>query len=1198
MSYENKWQFWIDRGGTFTDIVALAPDGQLHARKYLSENPDQYADAAVFGMRQLLQIGENEPFPADEIAAIRMGTTVATNALLTRSGERTLLLTTAGLADALAIGDQRRPDLFALEIIKPPPLYECVIEANERLTAEGEIITSLDTEACQKSLEQKFKQGFRSLAIHFLHGYLYPAHENRAAEIAREIGFDEIVTGHEAASLMRFVPRGQTAVADAYLTPGLRRYVEGVEKEVLATPLFFMQSNGGLASASAFSGKNAILSGPAAGIVGAAETASESGFDRIITFDMGGTSTDVAHFKGSYERQLTTIVAGTPLLVPMLDIHTVAAGGGSICQFAGGRYRVGPESAGARPGPACYGLGGPLTVTDCNLLTGRIKAEYFPKLFGKSGREAISRKAAEKALESVLGRIEKESGEKPDREHAADGFLEVAVELMARAIKRISIERGHTLKNYALACFGGAGGQHATRVADALGIKTVIIHPLAGVLSALGLGLSKLRQVLEQSLERTFDDTGLKEADKRLDLLEKEVRASLKAQGVAGKLITIQRSLKIRYLGSDTALEVACGPLATVRKSFESKHKSLFGFIDEGKEIIIESVGVDGSGGESPELPEFCTSASDQKPLKKDRMFTEGAWKDIRIFNRARLEGSDPVFGPALIIEDHGTICVEPGWQASVNAHGMIVMERYLDPNRWHESARLDPMLLEVFNNRFMGIAEEMGGVLERTAHSVNIKERLDFSCAIFDSEGNLVANAPHMPVHLGSMGESVRLVMNANLGRLRPGDQYMLNDPYRGGTHLPDVTVIAPVFLENDNKPSFFAASRGHHADIGGLIPGSMPFSSTSIEEEGVCFDNFLILRDHRFFEEEIRACLLTPPYPARNPDQNIADLKAQMAAVEKGIQGIHRMVEEFSRPVVEAYMGNIQDNAEEAVRRALDKLENGKASYPMDNGLKIEVQITVHPETRSATIDFSGSSAAHKGNYNAPLAVTKAAVLYVFRVLAGDDIPLNEGCLKPITLIVPKGCFLNPSPPHAVAAGNVETSQAVTNALFQATGKLAASQGTMNNFTFGNDHTQYYETIAGGAGAGAGFAGADAVHIHMTNSKLTDVEILEARYPVRLLEFGIRPGSGGAGKHRGGHGVFRKILFLEDMDLSLLTSHRLVPPPGLDGGGDGAVGKNTLIRADGSREELSGADGTHVKAGDSILIETPGGGAYGVKL
>ncbi len=1197
-----RWRFWIDRGGTFTDVVALDPQGRLHTLKLLSENPEAYEDAAIEGIRRLMKTPGDAPLDFAAIAEVKMGTTVATNALLERTGERTALVITKGHADALRIGYQNRPDLFALKVRKPAVLYEHVVEAKERITADGEILVPLDEADLEAKLRALKEEGFSSLAIVFLHGYRHDAHEKRAAEIARRLGFSQVSVSHEVSPLMKLVSRGDTTVVDAYLTPILRRYVNRVARalggesgnEEEKPRLMFMMSSGGLTSAERFAGKDAILSGPAGGVVGMVATARLAGFDKVIGFDMGGTSTDVAHFDGEYERVFETEVAGVRMRAPMLRIHTVAAGGGSILHYDGQRFRVGPDSAGADPGPRCYRRGGPLAVTDANVLLGRIQPKWFPAIFGPEGNLPLDVEAVRAGFAEIAKRI----GDGRTPEQVAEGFLRIAVENMANAIKRISVQRGRDVTEYLLNCFGGAGAQFACRIADALGMKTVLVHPLAGVLSAYGIGLADIRAERARSVEARLNEEGLKRARALMEKLEEEALAELVAQGVDPEDAAVVHRLHLRYEGTDTALSVlGRETVEALRHAFEREHRRQFGFVQPEKALIIEVVEVSASGGGArlPEMPEPERAHEPPEPADSAHMYVDGRWQDVPVHMRDALEPGMEIKGPALIIEPNSTIVVEPDWKARMNGYRHLLLERVV-PARRREAigTTADPVMLEVFNNLFMAIAEQMGEALRKTASSVNIKERLDFSCAVFDAEGQLVANAPHMPVHLGSMDRSVMTIIRDN-PRMKPGDVYVLNAPYNGGTHLPDVTVVTPVFLEEQNSPVFYVASRGHHADIGGLAPGSMSADATRIEEEGILIDNILLVENGIFREEAIRNLLTSGPWPARNPEQNIADLKAQVAANERGVRELLKMVDHFGLDVVQAYMQHVQDNAEESVRRVIDALKDGTFTYALDNGAVIRVSIRVDREKREAVVDFTGTSPQLSDNFNAPEPVTRAAVLYVFRCMVNDAIPLNAGCLKPIRLVIPEGSMLSPHYPAAVVAGNVETSQAVTDALFGAMRALAACQGTMNNFTFGNARHQYYETICGGAGAGPGWDGESAVHTHMTNTRLTDPEVLEFRYPVLLETFRIRKGSGGEGRWRGGDGVERVILFREDMRASLLTNRRKVCPFGLEGGNAGACGENILRRADGRVERLESCTTVDVQAGDAIIIRTPGGGGYG---
>jgi 5-oxoprolinase (ATP-hydrolysing) len=1194
-----KWQFWIDRGGTFTDFVIRAPDGKLTTHKLLSENPERYKDAALQGIRETLGVAGDDPLPDGVVEAVKMGTTVATNALLERKGERTLLAVTRGFADQLRIGYQNRPNIFARKIELPELLYETVVEIDERLSAEGDILTPLDEAAARTSLQKAYEDGIRSVAICFMHGYRYHDHEAAVGKIAREIGFTQVSVSHEVSPLMKFVGRGDTTVVDAYVSPILRRYVDLIAAQTGDARLMFMQSNGGLADARFFQGKDSILSGPAGGIVGAAQTAHMAGFDKIIGFDMGGTSTDVAHYDGEYERAFETLVAGVRMRAPMMNIHTVAAGGGSILHFDGSRYRVGPDSAGANPGPACYRRGGPLCVTDANVMLGKIQAEFFPRVFGPNADEALDDAVVREKFTAMAAEIEAASGDKRSPVEVADGFLKIAVDNMANAIKQISVQRGYDVTNYTLNCFGGAGGQHACLVADALGMTKVFVHPFAGVLSAYGMGLAEQRIIRERAVEKTLSDDLVAELEAAIEELAVEGRREIESQGVAADEISSIAKVHLRYEGTDTALIVDFAPMKDMLAAFEAAHMQQFGFIAPEKSNIVEALTAEVIGGgqdvEDAELA-IDPNAVAGAPLGHADMYAAGQSRQATVYDRDNLPPGVHVDGPAVIIDANATTVVEPGWQAEITARNHMVITRVEKRPQGHAvGTEADPVMLEVFNNLFMSIAEQMGVVLQNTSYSVNIKERLDFSCAIFDDNGNLVANAPHIPVHLGSMSESVQTITRERAGTVRPGDVFVLNAPYNGGTHLPDVTVMTPVFDKDGNDILFYVASRGHHAEIGGKTPGSMPADSKHIDEEGVLIDNFQLVDQGRLREKELEELFTTAPYPTRNFHHNLGDLKAQIAANEKGAQELRKMVGHFGLDVVLAYMGHVQDNAEESVRRVIESLSDGEYEYEMDFGAKVKVAITVHPETRSATVDFTGTSPQQDNNFNITHAVAVAAVLYTFRLMVDSDIPLNAGCLKPLNIIVPEDCMLRPKYPAAVVAGNVETSQAITDAILGALGLMGASQGTMNNFTFGNANYQYYETICGGAGAGADFDGTDAVHTHMTNTRLTDPEILEWRFPVILDSFEIRRGSGGAGKHKGGDGVVRRVKFREQMTASMLSGHRIIPPYGMKGGREGQVGHNYVLRADGSVTEQGGTDSTEVYAGDTYVIETPGGGGYG---
>jgi 5-oxoprolinase (ATP-hydrolysing) len=1291
-----RWEFWIDRGGTFTDVIGRRPDGRLVAHKLLSENPEAYRDAALAGIRHLLGLAPGESIPAGRLGAVKMGTTVATNALLERKGERTLLMITKGFRDALRIGYQARPQIFARHIVKPDMLYERVVEVDERVRADGTVERELDLGAARSALVQARQDGIRAVAVVFMHAYRYGDHERRVAALARELGFPQVSASHEVSPLIKLVGRGDTTVVDSYLSPILRRYVAQIAEELVPSPLvgegrvggrdatrrrgkaherrssraqspadpnpdlspqgggedrarlMFMMSSGGLTAAELFRGKDAILSGPAAGVVGMAETGREAGFARLIGFDMGGTSTDVSHFAGEFERAFETEVAGVRMRAPMILIHTVAAGGGSILHFDGARFRVGPDSAGANPGPKCYRRGGPLAVTDANVMVGKLIPDFFPKIFGPRQDEPLDADAVREGFAALAGEI----GDRRSGEEVADGFIRIAVENMANAIKKISVQRGYDVTRYALNCFGGAGGQHACLVADALGMTSVLIHPFSSLLSAYGMGLADIRSVRQRAIEEPLSDKTRATLAGIAGELGRAVIAEVAGQGVAVEKIKGHVRAHIRYAGTDTALIVDAGTcslpsplvgegraggrevarrrgkaherqssrarrlatptpdlspqgggetqlvsLRTMKSAFERAHRARFGFIDRSKELIIEAVSVEavGGGARFRERVHKTTRAPLPPPARRTRFFSGGRWHRALVYMRDALAPGHKVRGPAIIIEPHQTIVIEAGWRAELTAKDHLVLRRIEKLARARAvGTRADPVMLEVFNNLFMSIAEQMGVALQNTAYSVNIKERLDFSCAVFDGDGSLVANAPHMPVHLGSMDRAVETIIRENRGKIRPGDVYAINAPYNGGTHLPDITVCTPVF--DGPKILFWVASRGHHADVGGISPGSMSPNATTIEQEGVYIDNFKLAERGRFRERELDALLTGSKYPARNPLQNINDLKAQVAANEKGVQELRKMVRQFTLPVVRAYMRHVQDNAAESVRRVIDRLHDSTFRTEMDQGTVINVRISVDKKRRAAAVDFTGTSLQQPTNFNAPEPVTRAAVLYVFRVMVDDDIPMNAGCIRPITIIIPRQSLLSPEFPAAVVAGNVETSQEVTNCLFGALGAMAAAQGTMNNLNFGNARYQYYETICSGSPAGPGFPGTDAVHTHMTNTRLTDPEVLEFRYPVLLEDFHIRKGSGGRGRWNAGDGIVRTIRFLESMECTILSGHRRVPPFGLAGGEDGQVGENAVRRRDGSVHALAGCDATMVEAGEAIIIRTPTAGGYGM--
>ncbi|CAN5220958.1 hydantoinase B/oxoprolinase family protein [soil metagenome] len=1256
-----KWDFWIDRGGTFTDIVARDPDGEIRIAKLLSENREAYADAAIAGIRKLLGLRSGEPIPAGAIAAVKMGTTVATNALLERKGDRTLLLITRGFRDALRIGYQARPDIFAKKIVKPEMLYERVAEIAERVRADGTVEIAPDLAAVRADLTAAWEAGIRSVAIVCMHAWRFPDHEKAIAALARGMGFPQVSVSHEVSPLIKLVGRGDTTVVDAYLSPILRRYVDRVAGELGdEARLMFMQSSGGLTAANLFQGKDAILSGPAGGVVAAVETARIAGFGKVIGFDMGGTSTDVSHFDGEYERAFETEVAGVRMRAPMMRIHTVAAGGGSILKYEQGRYRVGPDSAGADPGPACYRRGGPLAVTDANVMVGKLLPAHFPHIFGPGGDQPLDAEAVREGFAALAANI----ADGRAAEEIADGFLHIAVQNMANAIKKVSVQRGYDVTEYALNCFGGAGGQHACMIADTLGMKSILIHPYSGVLSDYGMGLAEIRATRNRAvMAKVGDDTPAALAPVAADLAA-EARAELATQGIEAD-VTVHVRAHLRYDGTDTPIPILVAeyhphsrhpgegrdpeaygsapeldsglrrndvrmellPASKMIAAFESAHRKQFGFIFDGKAVVVESLEVEAvGGGADADEPEFAPSSATPRPQAATRFFSAGGWHAATVYLRDTLAPGQTVAGPSLVIEPHQTIVVEPGWQAAITTRNAVLLSRATPlPKQSAIGTDADPVMLEVFNNLFMSIAEQMGVVLQNTAYSVNIKERLDFSCAVFDGDARLVANAPHMPVHLGSMDRSVETIIRLNAGDIHPGDVFALNAPYNGGTHLPDITVCSPVFdldgtqearsaprVSPEASPRtgsgatgkqrilFWVASRGHHADVGGTAPGSMTPRATSVEEEGILIDNLRLVDRGRFRDAELMAALTQHKYPCRNPAQNVADLRAQIAANEKGVQELRRMVEHFGLDVVRAYMGHVQDNAAESVRRVISALHDSEFAVETDQGATIRVKITVDRDRREATVDFTGTSPEQKTNFNAPEPVTRAAVLYAFRVMVEGDIPMNAGCLRPIRVIIPDGSMLSPRYPAAVVAGNVETSQNVTDCLFGALGAIAGAQGTMNNLTFGNDTYQYYETICSGSPAGAfndgsGFDGTDAVHVHMTNSRLTDPEILEFRFPVLLEDFHIREAGGGVGKWRAGRGTERTIRFLEEMDCAILASRRIVQPHGLKGGDPGNVGMTRVRRRDGTIETLQGCDQTRLKPGEAVIVTTPTGGGYG---
>jgi 5-oxoprolinase (ATP-hydrolysing) len=1203
------WQFWVDRGGTFTDIIGEAPDGAIKVRKLLSDNPEQYRDAAVAGINEILMAaGREDNYAASGIDAIKMGTTVATNALLERRGDPVILIVTRGFRDAFRIGYQNRPDIFARKITLPEPLYGEVIEVSERVTAKGTIREPIVTENIEEKLRLFHSDGYRACTICFMHAYLRAEHELTVGEIARKIGFNQISMSHEVSALQRYVSRGDTAIADAYLSPVLRHYIEGLkeslnDKGLMPSRLMFMQSNGGLVDENGFRGKDSILSGPAGGVVGMVAASREAGGDRLIGFDMGGTSTDVSLFAGEFEYANDSEIAGVRFRSPMIRVHTIAAGGGSILKFDAGRFQVGPESAGANPGPASYRNGGPLTVTDANIMLGRVLPDFFPMIFGPANDQPLDSNVVEQGFEKILNRLDRSGNPGMRPETIALGFISVAVESMVNAIKRVSIQRGHDPEEFTLCCFGGAGGQHACQVADQLGIKRILIHPLAGVLSAYGIGMAQLRTYRQKTIEAPLEARCLDSLRQTIEQLSTQCCDSLARQGTPIESCDLRTTLHIKVSGSDTTLPIAWDEIPVVINAFQDAHQKRYGFRFTEDQLYIESLRVEATGdtgGDIKAQAPVSKKSSPPEPMEQTKLFVDGNWRDVPVYKRSTLSDEIQLAGPAIVVDDTVTIVVDPGWILSVDRFGQIAMTAESSEKRTavkglDAGTTADPVMMEIFNSHFTNVAEQMGAVLENTAHSVNIKERLDFSCALFDREGNLVANAPHIPVHLGAMGDTVRAVLSGSEQGLKPGNVYLLNSPYNGGSHLPDMTVVTPVFDATKEKLLFLVACRAHHSDVGGISPGSMPPHSRTIHEEGALFDNFELVTGDTFHRQALIDHLTRGPYPARNPEQNISDLRAQIAANEQGVQALGKMVDHFGLDRVLNYMTHIQHNAEESVRAVIDKLENGEFICSLDGGERVQVKISINHDRREALIDFSGTSPQSDSNLNAPISVTRAAVLFVFRTLIDVSIPLNEGCLRPLKIVVPIGSLLNPEYPAAVVAGNVETSQCVTNALYGALEVMASSQSTMNNLTFGNDRYQYYETVCGGSGAGPTFDGTDAVHTQMTNSRMTDPEVLEARYPILVREFSIRKGSGGAGQFRGGDGVIRRIEFLEPMQTAILSNNRIVSPFGMNGGSPGKPGANLVIRKNGNHQHLAGIDELTVEAGDILVIETPGGGGYG---
>jgi 5-oxoprolinase (ATP-hydrolysing) len=1185
------WSFFVDRGGKFTDIVARRPDGSLVTRKVLSERASSTSDPVIEGILSL---------SADDVACVKMGTTVATNALLTRRGEPTLLVVNRGFADLLHIGDQARPLLFDLAIVKPAPIFADTLEVTGRHGADGEEIEALDETATALGLARARARGISACAIALIHAWRYPAFELRLRDLAREAGFTQISLSHQVSPQIRLVSRAQTTATDAYVSPALNRAVAKLADALPETEWLFMQSHGGLAKPAEFSGKDALLSGPAGGLVGAARTAEAAGFTKVISFDMGGTSTDVALYDGELPLRFASTVAGVTLQTPMLAIHTVASGGGSILRFANLRLLVGPDSAGANPGPACYRQGGPLTVTDANVLLGKIHPRHFPALFGATRDAALDDAVVAEKFSELAALVEQETGMPQTQAALAEGFIRIAVANMANAIRHVSLRQGQDPQDFVLNCFGGAAGQHACLLAEELGMRCVLVHPLAGLLSAYGMALADRTQLREYAVELPLDETMLPALRQRADAMAAELALLFQTGRGLARPLQSRARVRLRYRGTDFALAVELGGLQDMRNALIYAHRARFGFASPERDLIVEVLQVTVTErGDAPRPPPAPVRTEGQPaPIDSVAMISSGRMHRTPVFDRRALCAGDRLPGPALILEDGATTIVEPGWAAELTPEANLLLRQDDAPRVTEpvESARPDPVLLALFNNLFMNIAEQAGAVLQNAASSVNIKERLDFSCAIFDAAGNLVANAPHVPVHLGAMSESVRSMLRARRGALRPGDVIALNNPFAGGTHLPDITVITPVF-DNAGKLLFFAACRGHHADIGGSAPGSTPAFSCSLEEEGVVIDNFLLAEAGAFREAAFRALLGSGRFPARNPDLNVADIKAQIASNEKARQELLRAVARFGQRTVDAYMAHVMAHAEDCTRRVIARLSGGRFSTTLDDGTKLHVDIAIDRETRSAVIDFAGTGPQSRTNFNAPPSITRAVVLYVFRCLAGEDIPLNEGCLRPISLRIPPGSFLSPAPGAAVVAGNTEVSQILCNALLGALGVCASSQATMNNLVFGDADIQYYETICGGAGATADADGASAVHTHMTNTRITDPEILEMRFPVRLEAFAIRQGSGGNGSRRGGDGVIRRLRFLRPSLVNIVASRRVVAPFGICGGEDGVVGKQWITKPDGTNISASGTASIDICPGDILTVATPGGGGFGAK-
>jgi len=1151
-------------------------------------------EAPVLAIRFLLGLRLDQDIPP---LALKLGTTRGTNALITRRGARTAFVTTRGFADILRIGYQNRPRLFDLTIEKPDPLFEAVVEIDERVATDGQVLLRPDSERIRSSLAHLRDRGIESLAVCLLNAYCQPQHERLVGQIAHEVGFAEISLSHQIAPLIKIVSRGDTTLVDAYLNPVLRSYVGDLRNALDrhgASDIRLLTSAGGLASADQFVGKDSILSGPAGGVVGFSRVARAAGFERAIGFDMGGTSTDVSRYDGRFELEYETEKAGVRVVAPMMAIETVAAGGGSICHFDGVKLAVGPDSAGAEPGPACYGRGGPLTVTDVNFFLGKVLPDYFPF--------PLNRQAVRRRLEQLCKDIERASGKRYEPRELAAGFLKVANTNMANAIRSISIAKGYDPRDYVLVSFGGAAPQHACAVAGELGVRKILNHPDAGILSAYGIGLADVVRHRAEGVYREYSEETIRELDSVLLRLTDQARQEVIAEGVSPDRIEAIHSFDLRYKGLDAFLTVPAPTEGTYAQCYAREHRRRYGYVHEDRPLEIVAAKVEVVGRSSKQLPRSrSVPPSSPQPVATAPVHFDGQTYQTSVFRRAELRAGDAILGPAIVVESVSTTVVDPGWNARMLTGGELLVEEETKGRKCPSiSAQADPVMLEVFNNQFAAIAEQMGITLRNTASSVNIKERLDFSCALFTPSGDLVVNAPHIPVHLGAMSETVKHIVAAN-PRISPGDVFVTNDPYCGGSHLPDVTVVTPVHDTDGGRLLFFTASRAHHAELGGVSPGSMPPFSENLAEEGILIRDFKLVDAGRSRVDQLRELLTSGPYPSRSPNDNLADIAAQVAANQEGANDLVALVERYTLPVVEAYMGHIQEAAERKMRAALSRFADGRHEFVdhLVDGSPIAVAVAINGD--SAVIDFTGTGPVLPGNLNANRAIVTAAVTYCLRCLIHDDIPMNQGVLAPIEMILPE-CLLNPprrDSPEACAAvvgGNVETSQRVVDVLLGALNVAAASQGTMNNLLFGDDTFGYYETICGGSGATRNGPGADAVHTHMTNTRLTDPEVIEQRYPVRVKQFSIRHGSGGNGRHRGGDGVIRRLEFLRMLDVSILSQRRgSYASYGVEGGEAGALGRNALARHDGTEEALAGRAKFTARPGDVLSVETPGGGGWG---